>query len=422
MSESPDQPSRVPRTPFEAQVLHVAGLVRPGEWSTFADISRVVAGDDSHARVVGAAIRRHGVRPHSRVLDSNGRVPTRYMREATSLAGDQQPLEPGLLRSYLENEGVRFNAGRADPAAHVDAAQLIERLREQPYPESVGEAHWTLNPGDTIRRTELHARYGGGRQGGIAPSRTTPNVLIFTDPKAGTQHGYIYDGWDQPDPTLFRYTGEGQQGDQRLVAGNRTILDHVADGRALRVFKGVRGLVQYLGEFKLDVQPYETRRAPASGGGPDRDVIVFRLRPEAAATDRPPRQAPGTYRRATPSTVVGSDDPFYRDPNQLDRALKAHADVQNELRDFLAANGAQTWSPVQGEPEFDLAWIRRGTAFVAEVKSLRDENEDRQLRLGPGSRLSGIDGDVVRRHSSCLSRPASAERFSMDSIVRAPQG
>ncbi len=246
---------------------------------------------------------------------------------------------------------------------------------------------WELEPGDAIRRTELHDRYGGGRQGGIAPSRSTPNVLIFTDPHAGTPHGYIYDGWDSVDATLFRYTGEGQQGDQRMVSGNRAILEHADEGRALRVFKGVRGQVQYLGEFKLDRNPYEVRRAPASGGGVDRDVIVFRLRPESAAADSPPRQAPGLYRRAVPNPVVGSEEPFFRDPNQLDRALKAHADVQNGLSDFLAANGAHTWSPLQGEPDFDLAWIRNGTAFVAEVKSLTDANEDRQLRLGLGQVL-----------------------------------
>jgi hypothetical protein len=99
-------------------------------------------------------------------------------------------------------------------------------------------AGWGLVPGDTIPRTALHDVYGGSRQGGIAPSRVSPNVLIFTDPRAGSQHGYIYDGWDPADPTLFRYTGEGQRGDQRMIGGNRAILEHPTDGRALRLFKG----------------------------------------------------------------------------------------------------------------------------------------------------------------------------------------
>jgi hypothetical protein len=250
------------------------------------------------------------------------------------------------------------------------------------------QVDWRLEPGDTARRVELHDEYGGGRQGGISPSRTTPNVLIFTDPRAGSQHGYIYDGWDSTDPALFRYTGEGQNGDQRMASGNRAILEHAEQGRSLRLFKGVRGQVRYVGEFKLDPDPFELRRAPASGSGPDREVIVFRLRPITAAVDAPRRRPTGAaYRRAAPSPTQASEQPFVRDPNQIDRALQAHAATQNGLNDFLTASGARTWSPGPGEPDFDLAWVRSGVSFVAEVKSLTDGNEDRQLRLGLGQVL-----------------------------------
>jgi hypothetical protein len=129
-------------------------------------------------------------------------------------------------------------------------------------------------------------------------------------------------------------------------------------------------------------------RAPASGGGAERDVIVFRLRPVTAATERPSRrQRDAVYRRAEPTPVQGSEEPFFRDPNQLDRALKARADIQNGLNDFLAARAVQPWSPRPGEPDFDLAWVWNKTVFVAEVKSLTADNEDRQLRLGLGQVL-----------------------------------
>src|SRR5437764_924541 len=39
---------------------------------------------------------------------------------------------------------------------------------------------WTLQPGDAVRRTELHRIYGGSNYGGMAPSTTTPNVLLFS--------------------------------------------------------------------------------------------------------------------------------------------------------------------------------------------------------------------------------------------------
>jgi hypothetical protein len=53
---------------------------------------------------------------------------------------------------------------------------------------------WHLSPGDTIVRTELHDLYGGSRQGGTIPSRTSPNIFLFLDKKVGGAHGY-FDGW-----------------------------------------------------------------------------------------------------------------------------------------------------------------------------------------------------------------------------------
>ena len=102
---------------------------------------------------------------------------------------------------------------------------------------------WTLRLGDEIQRTELQATYGGRTQGGIAPSRKSPNVLLFSDPVAGEPHGY-YDGWRTGG--WFDYTGEGQRGDQRLhfrdVAGVRVHvdMDHhlVVDLQVVRLLPG----------------------------------------------------------------------------------------------------------------------------------------------------------------------------------------
>jgi len=145
---------------------------------------------------------------------------------------------------------------------------------------------WDLRPGDTVRRVELHRRYGGGGQGGISPSKSTPNVLIFSDPARGAQHGYI-DDWRTDG--LFHYTGEGQRGDQQLRAGNKAILQHREDNRALRVFHGVGGDVTYQGRFEVATDtPWYSADAPESGR-PDvvRKVIVFRLLPLDAIPGRP---------------------------------------------------------------------------------------------------------------------------------------
>lgn len=144
---------------------------------------------------------------------------------------------------------------------------------------------WTLEPGDQILRTQLHKLLGGRTQGGISPSAKSPNVMLFTDPKVGQHHGYN-DGWGSDG--CFHYTGEGQFGDQRMAQGNRTVLDHEEEGRALRLFRGVGGAVEYLGAFTLDpFPPWYSTEAQESGGGDVRKVIVFRLRPSGRVIHDP---------------------------------------------------------------------------------------------------------------------------------------
>ncbi|WP_079022497.1 restriction endonuclease [Streptomyces sp. NRRL F-5193] len=143
--------------------------------------------------------------------------------------------------------------------------------------ESTTASEWDLKPGDEVERKQLHIVFGGRTQGGIGPSAKTANVFLFTDPIAGEKHGY-YDGW-MPDG-CFHYTGEGQYGDQRMISGNASILNHRTEHRALRVFQGARGFVTYLGEFEVAPEnPWYEADAPETGGGPLRRVIVFRLRP-----------------------------------------------------------------------------------------------------------------------------------------------
>lgn len=136
---------------------------------------------------------------------------------------------------------------------------------------------WALQPGEAIERTMLHERYGARKQGGIAPSRLSPNVLVFSDPPAGEQHGH-FDGWRADG--CFHYTGEGQRGDQQMKSGNAAILNSEAQARALRLFLGTRGRVTYQGRFGLAPdRSFYTTDAPETGGGPNRNVIVFRMLP-----------------------------------------------------------------------------------------------------------------------------------------------
>ena len=84
----------------------------------------------------------------------------------------------------------------------------------------------------------------------------------------------------------------GQYGDQQMKSGNAAILNHEAEGRALRVFMGARGAVTYEDEFELDAaEPWYETEAQETGNGPIRKVIVFRLRPKTIPLRRARRSS-----------------------------------------------------------------------------------------------------------------------------------
>lgn len=144
---------------------------------------------------------------------------------------------------------------------------------------------WTVQPGETLVREQIHGAYGGNRQAGISRSSSTPNVLVCSDHEKAAANGYDFDGWDESQQVYY-YTGEGKIGDQVMLRGNRAIAVHQADGTALRLFVAVGSRLgsdtrihRYVGQFSVDPDlPYVVRRAPGTDGVP-RDVFVFRLQP-----------------------------------------------------------------------------------------------------------------------------------------------
>lgn len=126
------------------------------------------------------------------------------------------------------------------------------------------------------RRRQIHGPYGGSFQSGIAPSSVANAIFIFTGDTGG-QYGYSdEEEVDAQGIRSFSYTGEGQIGDMEFVRGNRAILAHSNDGRALHLFQSLgKGKGQrYVGEFVYAGHKFMP--------GPDRDgnirrLIVFRL-------------------------------------------------------------------------------------------------------------------------------------------------
>lgn len=126
----------------------------------------------------------------------------------------------------------------------------------------------TFVVGETYNRvSDLHERFGGSRQSGIAPSANSPVIFLFTG-KTGGQYGYE-DGWVDGD--VFVYTGEGQVGDMEFTRGNRAIRDHALDGKELLLFEalGKSQPVRFMGSFACPSWEF--------GTGPDRDGNDRRL-------------------------------------------------------------------------------------------------------------------------------------------------
>lgn len=258
---------------------------------------------------------------------------------------------------------------------------------------SESEIAWTLTPGERIRRVELHDRYGGSRQGGICPSKVTHNVIVFTDPKTGPRYGYV-DSWAVDD--VFVYTGEGQSGDQEMDHGNKALLEHRQDRRAIRLFEGSRGTVTYVGEFAVDAdEPYVVARAGQLGVTELRDVFRFRLVPvrEGGMPAVPPTATGVAYRPADENVDVQTRVPrLPPDPDAYGDGLSMHRRLQNHLAALAAGASHEVLSPSPTDPEFDVAWRGvDGTVTVVEVKSLHEANEVKQLRLGVGQVLDYAD-------------------------------
>ncbi|WP_256106830.1 hypothetical protein [Streptomyces sp. ODS05-4] len=222
-------------------------------------------------------------------------------------------------------------------------------------------------PGDIRTRAQLHAVFGGSTQGGIIPSGTTPNVLLFVDHAVAATYGYS-DGWlaeEDERGRVFEYTGAGQEGDQTFAglrgAGNRATLQHRADRRVLRLFvacgtkpDSAAKLHRYVGEFFLDEdQPYVVRQALDKHKA-WRRVVVFRLRP-AKAERMQQDQAPVARKTTTalvPADVTASaltapehnsKRPIQRKPLPKTSVQRREASLSEAFEAFLRERGREAW-------------------------------------------------------------------------------
>lgn len=180
-----------------------------------------------------------------------------------------------------------------------------------------GISNIDLETGSIYERRELHSKYGGSTQGGIAPSNDDPVVFLFTG-GTGEEHGY-HDEFLSDKSVI--YTGEGQTGDMEMKRGNRVIRDHVEEGRELHLFEMEGEGVRYVGQFMYAGHFFE--ELPDSEGELRRG-IRFKLTP-----------IDDTTRLDTPlhTNAVGVTDEY----ETLDSAI-------NDVRNRLSESGeGTTW-------------------------------------------------------------------------------
>lgn len=126
-------------------------------------------------------------------------------------------------------------------------------------------------------------------------------------------------------------------------------------------------------------------------------VEAFDKLASVAAQAAPPPQVPtvgpsvadlgADYTPADEEAAQPDRDPFPVDPSVVERGVRSHAKLQNALAAHAAAKGWAPKKPEQDNPRWDVLWTVDGAVWVAEVKSLTDKNEERQLRLGLGQLL-----------------------------------
>jgi hypothetical protein len=172
-----------------------------------------------------------------------------------------------------------------------------------------------------------------------------------------------------------------------LLRSRRDVLDRVADAVLQHLEPEQRATVMaYLG--------WEGVGTRVLTAGPSRDDTAIGV----------------PYREEDEQVQVAAPAPFEVDPDKLGEGLRSHRTLQNQLAEFLRDHGLDPQRPRPGRPAYDLAWETTFAIFVAEVKSITDVNEERQLRLGLGQ--------VLRYHD--LLQPAAKPVIPVLAVNREP--
>jgi hypothetical protein len=129
---------------------------------------------------------------------------------------------------------------------------------------------------------------------------------------------------------------------------------------------------------------------PQQRGAPGRwidEAVEYVLRYRPPGRSDPTRPALLAYEPVSERVSTRQPLPFTKDPDLLDKALKVHRTIQNQLARLARRHGRPPQAPGFAWPRFDLGWHEGAGFTVVEVKSLSDGNEEHQIRYGIGQLL-----------------------------------
>jgi hypothetical protein len=259
-----------------------------------------------------------------------------------------------------------------------------------PITDDRGKDFWSYNLLRRIRAGDIVYHFAPKEAAIVAVSRATATQWAdaITWPARGRSAPGVA---GQPHARSGWYVGL----ERFTLLSSPVSLEHIRNARA-QIQTAVQALTRDVGDplyfpFELDssreLQPVKGYlfKLPQFFVKLFPSLSIKRLESELSSTQQP--LVPGPYRRADEQSSVSASDPFSIDPALRERALRSHSTTQNALADFLKNKGLTPYSPLGNQPNFDIAWENGSTLWVAEVKSLNDDNEEKQLRLGLGQVL-----------------------------------
>ena len=245
----------------------------------------------------------------------------------------------------------------------------------------------------------------------IGDPRRDPEITLPGDPEAPIPDGAISQ-WEEVikpmKPWLVMVQLDRSQEELHLRAYLENPSGELEDASLARVPPGLRQLMTMrsrvgagaassaLPELRFDPldfrDPWQYSLATSAPPRPEAPAALVEVASEGFGVD---------YRDGDEDVQSAAPDPFEIDPDQRDKATRAHHKTQNALAQIVRDNGLTPRSPAS-EPNFDIGWREPdGRLVVVEVKSINDRNAEKQLRLGLGqvlryrNLLAAIEADVV---------------------------